>query len=385
MKEFMIGQLADLGNVSHRTLRYYDKIGLLKPSQIASNGYRQYNEKDLVRLQKILLLKKLGFSLEEIEGMLLEKDPSWIDSLKEQIGLVDQKIQYFQLLKETIRKTIEIVDRNGMSVEKTVQLLEIISKDDQLVEQYKNSKNLHVRIRLHHLYSTNPIDWFSWLKEQIDFSKGYRVLELGVGNGDLWIEPKVDLRNREIFLSDISEGMLEDAKKRLSDDFSFMQIDAQNIPFKKDFFDIVIANHVLFYLNDLSKGLNEISRVLKKGGIFYASTYSKNHMKEITDLAKEFDSRIQLSQNVLPDVFGKENGESLLKSFFSEVERKDYNDTLVIDQAKPIVDYIISCHGNQNEILSGHVREFYQFVEDKIKAQGAITVTKEACLFIAKK
>lgn len=75
----------------------------------------------------------------------------------------------------------------------------------------------------------------------------------------------------------------------------------------------------------------------------------------------------------------------MLGSFFSQVERKDYNDTLVIDQAKPIVDYIISCHGNQNEILSGHIREFYQFVEDKIKAQGAITVTKEACLFIAKK
>ena len=174
------GDLAKIANISLRTLRYYDKIGLLKPSQIASNGYRQYNEEDLIRLQKILLLKKLGFSLEEIEGMLLDKDPSWIDSLKEQIGLVDQKIQYFQLLKETIRKTIEIVERNGMSVEKTVQLLDILSKDDQLVEQYKNSKNLHVRIRLHHLYSTNPIDWFSWLKEQIDFSKGYLVLELSL-------------------------------------------------------------------------------------------------------------------------------------------------------------------------------------------------------------
>lgn len=134
------GDLAKIANISLRTLRYYDKIGLLKPSQIASNGYRQYNEEDLIRLQKILLLKKLGFSLEEIEGMLLDKDPSWIDSLKEQIGLVDQKIQYFQLLKETIRKTIEIVERNGMSVEKTVQLLDILSKDDQLVEQYKNSK-----------------------------------------------------------------------------------------------------------------------------------------------------------------------------------------------------------------------------------------------------
>ena len=61
------GDLAKIANISLRTLRYYDKIGLLKPSQIAPNGYRQYNEEDLIRLQKILLLKKLGFSLEEIE------------------------------------------------------------------------------------------------------------------------------------------------------------------------------------------------------------------------------------------------------------------------------------------------------------------------------
>lgn len=372
-----------MANVSERALRYYDKIGLLKPSSMSEKGYRQYSDQDLIKLQKIVLLKKLGFSLDEIELMLLENDPSWISSLEEQIGLVDQKLQYFQRLKETLRKTIEVINHNGMDVHSVIQLLNIISKDDELVEQYKDSKNLHVRIQLHHLYSTNPVEWFEWLRRNIDLSS-YRILELGCGNGDLWLETSINLRNREIFLSDLSEGMLNDAKKRLGDDFSYLQIDAENIPFKSDFFNTIITNHVLFYLNDLDQGLKEIKRVLKEDGIFYASTYSQDHMKEITELAKSFDPRIELSSHSLPELFGKENGKAILSKYFSFVERKDYFDTLVIDQAKPIVDYIVSCHGNQNELLSGRLNEFYHFVEEKIKAQGSITVTKEACLFVAK-
>lgn len=382
MEKYKTGQFAKMANVSERTLRYYDKIGLLKPSSMSEKGYRQYSDQDLIKLQKIVLLKKLGFSLDEIELMLLENDPSWISSLQEQIGLVDQKLQYFQRLKETLRKTIEVINRNGMDVHSVIQLLNIISKDDELVEQYKDSKNLHVRIQLHHLYSTNPVEWFEWLRQNIDFSS-YRILELGCGNGDLWLETSINLRNREIFLSDLSEGMLNDAKKRLGDDFSYLQIDAENIPFKSDFFNTIIADHVLFYFNDLDRGLKEIKRVLKENGIFYASTYGKKHMKEITELAKSFDPRIELSSHSLPEIFGKENGEEILSKYFSCVERKDYFDTLVIDQAKPIVDYIVSCHGNQNELLSGRLNEFYRFVAEKIKAQGSITVTKEACLFVA--
>ena len=55
-----------MAGVTLRTIRYYDKIGLLKPSHILDNGYRQYCNKDLITLQKILALKELGFSLEEI-------------------------------------------------------------------------------------------------------------------------------------------------------------------------------------------------------------------------------------------------------------------------------------------------------------------------------
>ena len=66
MNYYKTGQFAKLANVSERTVRYYDKIGLLKPSFVMENGYRQYSDLDLLKLQKILSLKHLGFSIEEI-------------------------------------------------------------------------------------------------------------------------------------------------------------------------------------------------------------------------------------------------------------------------------------------------------------------------------
>lgn len=178
MEYYTTGKFAKLANVSERTLRYYDKIGLLKPSKMESNGYRKYAKEDLRKLQKVILLKKLGFPLEEITIMLLESDTSWIDSLNMQINLVDQKIRYFASLKDTMKKMIDIVAEDEMSLDKTVNLLNLLSSDEKIVEQYHNATNLRVRIQLHHLYSTNPIEWFSWLRSQIDFSGINRLLEL---------------------------------------------------------------------------------------------------------------------------------------------------------------------------------------------------------------
>lgn len=53
-KYYRTGEFAKMANLSIRTIRYYDQIGLLKPSQIADNGYRLYTDKDFIKLQKII-------------------------------------------------------------------------------------------------------------------------------------------------------------------------------------------------------------------------------------------------------------------------------------------------------------------------------------------
>lgn len=381
LKLYKTGQFAKLANVSERTIRYYDKIGLLKPSFVMENGYRQYSDLDLLKLQKILSLKHLGFSIEEIFPMVMD-NTNLKESFELQIDLIEDKIRHLQSLKDALKRASQTPD---LSWNMILSLVQLSNEETNIIEQYKNAKNLNDRISLHEKYSTNRQGWFNWLFNQIDFSKVNRLLELGCGNGKLWQKNRIDLRNREIFLSDISEGMVEEVRNKLGTDFNCIVADAEKIPFKDEYFDSIIANHVLFYLNDLNLGLKEISRVLKPNGILYCSTYGKNHMKEITEIVQNFDSSINLSNHSLYDIFGLENGESILSKYFSNIQRIDYEDSLEITESKPLIDYIMSCHGNQNEILGPRLNEFKEYIEELLKNSGKIVVTKQAGLFVCEK
>ena len=381
LKYYKTGQFAKLANVSERTIRYYDKIGLLKPSFVMENGYRQYSDLDLLKLQKILSLKHLGFSIEEIFPMVMD-NTNLKESFELQIDLIEDKMSHLQSLKDALKRAS---NSPNLSWNMILSLVQLSNEETNIIEQYKNAKNLNDRISLHEKYSTNSQGWFNWLFEKIDFSKVNRLLELGCGNGKLWQENKIDLRNREIFLSDISEGMVEEVRNKLGSDFNCIVADAEKIPFKDAYFDSIIANHVLFYLNDLNQGLKEIRRVLKQNGILYCSTYGSRHMKEITDIVQNLDSRINLSNHSLYDVFGLENGESILKQYFTSVQRMDYQDSLEITESKPLIDYIMSCHGNQNEVLGPKLNEFKEYIEELLLNNGKIIVTKQAGLFVCRK
>ena len=378
MNYYKTGQFARLANVSERTIRYYDKIGLLKPSFVMENGYRQYSDLDLLKLQKILSLKHLGFSIEEIFPMVMD-NTNLKESFELQIDLIEDKISHLQSLKDALKRAS---NSSNLSWNMILSLVQLSNEETNIIEQYKNAKNLNDRISLHEKYSTNSQGWFNWLFEKIDFSKVNRLLELGCGNGKLWQENNIDLRNREIFLSDISEGMVEEVRNKLGSDFNCIIADAEKIHFKDAYFDSIIANHVLFYLNDLNQGLKEVSRVLKPNGVLYCSTYGSKHMKEITEIVQNFDSRINLSNHSLYDVFGLENGESILKQYFTNVQRMDYQDSLEITESKPLIDYIMSCHGNQNEILGPRLSEFKEYIEELLQKDGKIVVTKQAGLFV---
>ena len=68
--EYSIQELSRLSGVTTRTLRWYDQIGLLKPSRVAESGYRYYGPAEVDRLQQILFFRELEFPLAEIKAIL---------------------------------------------------------------------------------------------------------------------------------------------------------------------------------------------------------------------------------------------------------------------------------------------------------------------------
>ena len=161
MNYYKTGQFAKLANVSERTIRYYDKIGLLKPSFVMENGYRQYSDLDLLKLQKILSLKHLGFSIEEIFPMVMD-NTNLKESFDLQIDLIEDKISHLQSLKDALKRASQTPN---LSWNMILSLVQLSNEETNIIEQYKNAKNLNDRISLHEKYSTNSQGWFNWLFE----------------------------------------------------------------------------------------------------------------------------------------------------------------------------------------------------------------------------
>ena len=103
-------------------------------------------------------------------------------------------------------------------------------------------------------------------------------------------------------------------------------------------------------------------------------------MQEISDLAKGFDERISLSEVPLSEVFGLENGAEILGRHFQDVEMRRYEDHLEVGQAQPLIDYILSCHGNQREYIQGRYPEFKEYIRKKI-GKKPFRITKDAGVF----
>lgn len=385
------GEFAKMAKVTLRTIRYYDKQNLLKPSYVNEHGARFYTDGDLMKLQQILLFKYLGFSLSEIREMTLDHPDRHVllNSLDIQLKLVKDRMEQMQLVEQAIQETADTIrQEKQVDWHQMMELIHLTSMEKSLKNQYLDASNISARIRLHELYSRNGQGWFPWLFEQCQLKPGMKVLEIGCGDGTLWSANQKRLpESISVTLSDISEGMLRDARRNLSllgnEQFAYAIADAHHLPFEEESFDLVIANHVLFYLDKLPGVFEEIRRVLKTGGRLIASTYGKKHMEEVSHLVEGFDSRIILSADKLYRRFGKENGASLLSPYFTEPTWTDYEDSLLVTEAAPLISYILSCHGNQNQYLTARYGDFASYVEKKT-AHG-FAITKDAGIFSAKK
>ena len=388
-KYYTSGEFAEKAHVSIRTIRYYDQKNLLKPAARAKGGARRYTDQDFAKLQQILLLKYLGFSLSEIREMTIGSGDAQVllNSLQIQKRLAEERLEEMKNVITAIDSTSQALKSNRqVDLSQMLKLIHLTAMDQSLSMQYKNATNISARIRLHRDYSVNQEGWFPWLFSNLHLKPGMKILELGAGNGALWSQniAKVS-KNVTIVLSDISEGILADARKTIGDhpQFQYSVFNAQKIPFADNTFDLVIANHMLFYCDDIPKALQEVRRVLKSGATFTCSTYSQKHMHEITDLVQNYNANIVLSSTNLYERFGLDNGRQILQPYFKDISCHKYQDAIELSDSIPIISYILSCHGNQNSILLDHYQDFKQYVEKQVK--DGFHITKDAGFFSCKK
>jgi len=172
----------------------------------------------------------------------------------------------------------------------------------------------------------------------------------------------------------------KDHLRNLSKIYGFTVSDIQAMPFADATFDVVVANHMLYHVQDREKALSEVHRVLKVDGHFYAATNGPNHMREVFSLLQEFDRRCEME---ILRIFNLANGAEQLSGFFSQVNLHHYEDALLVTAAEPLAAYAVSMQ--RSKVLEERGDEFIQFLQTKLAAEGVIRIQKETGLFEARK
>ena len=114
-KKFSIGEFSEKTGIPIPTLHYYDEIGILRPEKNPSSGHRIYNYQDIVTLQKILSLKFLGYSLDNIANLLYESSftTDLNESLSLQLQVLEKEQEQIEQSIKSIKRVIKLVKEEG--------------------------------------------------------------------------------------------------------------------------------------------------------------------------------------------------------------------------------------------------------------------------------
>lgn len=138
---YSTGKLSEISGVSSRTLRYYDEIGLLKPSFINESGYRYYDDNEVALLQQILFYKERGFDLQTIKEIIYRKDFDLSSALEEHLVSLEEEKKKIDSMINSVKLSIKSLKGEYNMSDK--EKFEVFKKN--LVDE--NEKNYGKEIR----------------------------------------------------------------------------------------------------------------------------------------------------------------------------------------------------------------------------------------------
>jgi DNA-binding transcriptional MerR regulator len=185
-------QFAQKASVTVRTLRYYDKVGLLSPSLYTESGYRLYTNEDLLSLQNILALKFLGFSLEEIRALLQTGPKRLEEVLAQQKAMMEEKRAQLDTIIEAIEETEQLLQTkrcNWESIARVIQAIQMGQQNEHWSAKYftpeqqktmeELSRKSYTEEARQKLNALHPNEWTEEDQKRVDEQYRFVKLELG--------------------------------------------------------------------------------------------------------------------------------------------------------------------------------------------------------------
>ena len=387
---YTIGQLAKLAGISTKTLRVYERKGLLVPERDADNSYRLYGEEAVRTLEKIQLMKWLDFSLDQIaEFLQLYENVSREKMLLEQKRLLEKK-------RTQLNTVIAHVDRAVQECRLGEQDSNAFLKSLGSIVRNQRADELVGSLMRH---SNEPYGWSRYIIDTVGLNEDMQVLDAGAGWGNLWRcnEERlpeglsvtcVDRHNTHM---DTFFAFLEEQKsagKFANSEISFVWDDLETMSFVKSY-DRIFFNHTVSYIADRVALYHKFHEALAATGtltctwggyLFYDNM--QPYFREFFDGCPELEEGLKMHKK-RADAWEQE-----LRDVFPLVEKHAYIIHLHFDTAEEFLDYILQVCKPVREVLEVRREEFLTYLRGKEELkneQGGFEITRDTFLFMCQK
>ena len=386
---YTIGQLAKLAGISTKTLRVYERKGLLLPERNMENDYRIYGEESVKMLGQIQLMKYLDLSLDQIaEFLKLYENSNRETMLLEQKRRLEKKREQLNTVIAHVERAIQECRGEELDSDAFLKALGIIVKNQRADE-------LVGRLSQH---SDEPYGWSKFVFEKAAMKQGMSVLDAGAGWGNLWrcnqeqIPERlhvtcVDKHNTHMdtFCSYIEEQRAEGKLAECEFDFCWDDLETMNLPGS---YERIFFNHVVAQISDRPALYRKFSSALSEDGVFICTWGGLLFYEKLQPLLREFfeeDKYVQLSKLYQKHKVRAEAFEKEIQEVFSRVEKHAYVITLHFATAEEFLEYILQVCRPIREELELRRSEFLKFLEQFRNAQGQFTFERDTYLYRCRK
>ena len=299
-KKMTSGEIAKAAGVSQKAVRLYDEKGLLKPADYSEGNYRLYDEASLQILEKIVALKQIGFSLEEIRDNLVAGDAVDIEeALRIQLKNMEEKRYQIQKVIDAINRTLdrkgEVISakgeeaisgkresKDGSSASKEINkldwddvalMVQNISLDQKADERHWNALK----------HTATEEDWYEKIFKSLNIKENEKVLDLGCGFAKLWRNNWSGIpKGTKVFGVDVHgswadnfAGFIEENKDSLPEGVE-ISLDFNDLEEEKSWdkinadqkYSLIVAHYIDYQLKNPEALVERASKVLDKDGVF---------------------------------------------------------------------------------------------------------------------
>lgn len=383
MKDKMTsGEIAKKAGISQKAIRLYDEKGLLKPSDYSEGNYRLYDNESLLVLEKIIALKQIGFSLEEIRDNLVgNKNTDILATLQEQIAMMEAK--RYELERAITRMQAVIARSNGEpDWDDVADILKSMQSD-------QNSDDGHF-FALDH--TKEELDWYVKIFRSLQVEEGERVLDLGCGFSKVWRNNWEDIpENVHIDAYDVRGSWADDFEKYIDENkgqlaegseinlhFADLEEEQTWVEIHSNAkYSMILAHYLTYELKDAEALIARASGMLEDGGVMSLNAYGNiqtSRLKWWIKSLEELGIDTEALERELSDCCEKKDAcTAILQKYFTQIDEIVIPCTFTYDKVDDLLKDLEKCLPNHKSFLENSESKIRQGLE-KLLSEGSVKV-----------